>query len=168
MTAGVLGISFVLISIVLSVLTALLSKWLFSWLFAVLMAVLISAFLTFLVLIVFSSLIGCFPVESIGLLLSYVMILTVVSVSVADWSTIALTSLDSLVFVAVLLLFEFILVFIGPYLDNLTSQVPVYILLLNIAIAFLLLPINNYFENFIKKHLYKKTTPPKNEEVSDV
>ncbi|MEI6090954.1 MAG: tetratricopeptide repeat protein [bacterium] len=78
----------------------------------------------------------------------------------------SLKILDSLVFVAVLLLFEFILVFVGPFLDNLTSQVPVYILLLNIAVAFLLLPINNSFEKFIKKRLYSRTTHPLNKEDS--
>ena len=58
-------------------------------------------------------------------------------------------AIDTLTFVAFLLLYEFILVITEPWVDEWTNEIPVYKLLFNIALAIVLIPLQK-IENRIK------------------
>jgi tetratricopeptide (TPR) repeat protein len=60
---------------------------------------------------------------------------------------------QGLSFVALLLVFESILVFTDPFLDVYTKGVPVYKLLINIVLAIIIFPVNRFLENKFKKRL---------------
>ena len=62
---------------------------------------------------------------------------------------ISITFIDGLVFVSFLLLFEFILVFAEPWVDDWTDQIPIYKLGINFVIALLFIPFHR-----IEKKLY--------------
>jgi len=56
-------------------------------------------------------------------------------------------------FVALLLVFESILVFTDPFLDAFTRGIPFYKLLINIVLAILIFPLNRFLERKFKKRL---------------
>lgn len=63
--------------------------------------------------------------------------------------------IDTLIFVAFLLLYEFILVVTEPWVDDFTNEVPIYKLLINIGIALILIPLQK-LENKIKDRAINK------------
>lgn len=58
-------------------------------------------------------------------------------------------------FFSILLLFEFILLLIDPFVDTLSNREPVLKLLINAFLAICIFPVNNILENGIKKRLVK-------------
>lgn len=64
-------------------------------------------------------------------------------------------AIDTLTFVAFLLLYEFILVVTEPWVDNLTDNIPIYKLLINIGIALILIPLQK-LEHSIKGKIKKQ------------
>lgn len=65
----------------------------------------------------------------------------------------------SITFFTFLLVFEFLLLFIDPYVDKFSSGEPVYKLILNALLACLIFPLNAVMENGLKKRLMKRTEP---------
>ena len=63
---------------------------------------------------------------------------------------------EGLIFLAFLILFEFLLVFLEPHIDSFTNGVPVYSLLFNAAIALLIFPFHSVMEKYLKRRLVKK------------
>jgi tetratricopeptide (TPR) repeat protein len=61
--------------------------------------------------------------------------------------------------VALLLVFEFIALFIHPYLEKWTHHTPVYMLLILVGIASILVPVHHRLERFIKEKLAHKIHP---------
>ena len=64
--------------------------------------------------------------------------------------------LEYLGLVGLLLLFEFITVFIHPYIGKFTHHVPVYILLISLGVALLLTPLHHRLTNWVKLKFAKK------------
>ena len=57
------------------------------------------------------------------------------------------------VFLAILLLFEFILVYMDPFIEEVTGGAPAYKLMINASLAALIFPLHNLFEKrMIKKN----------------
>ena len=50
------------------------------------------------------------------------------------------------IFLTILLLFEFILVYMDPYIENWTGGAPAYKLIINASLAALIFPLHNFFE----------------------
>ena len=63
---------------------------------------------------------------------------------------------NGLIFFAFLIFFEFVLVYIDPYLGVYTKGEPMYKLLANGIIALLIFPLHDYFEKLFKRKLVKK------------
>jgi tetratricopeptide (TPR) repeat protein len=66
---------------------------------------------------------------------------------------------EGLIFFAFLILFEFILVFLEPFLEEYTNQEPIYALLANSLIALLVFPLHAFMEGYLKKRIVKKKWP---------
>ena len=62
---------------------------------------------------------------------------------------------QGLIFVSLLLVFEFILVFMDPYLDNITRGVPIYKLLVNVLLATFIFPVHGFLEGRFKRRVKK-------------
>lgn len=60
---------------------------------------------------------------------------------------------QELIFVSLLLVFEFILVFMDPYLDKLTNGVPVYKLIVNVLLATFTFTVHGFWERRFKSRL---------------
>jgi tetratricopeptide (TPR) repeat protein len=63
---------------------------------------------------------------------------------------------EGLIFFAFLILFEFVLVFVEPYLENYTNGEPMYNLLANSVIALLIFPLHDKLEDVLKKRIVKE------------
>jgi len=59
--------------------------------------------------------------------------------------------------VGLLVLFEFITVFIHPYLEKVTNHTPIYILLISVGVALLLAPLDHRLTDWVKVKLAKKS-----------
>jgi hypothetical protein len=57
--------------------------------------------------------------------------------------------------VALLLLFEFIALFLHPYIGNWTGHIPVFMLLILVAVASVLVPLHHRLEHWVKQRLVK-------------
>ncbi len=64
--------------------------------------------------------------------------------------------LEFLGLVALLLLFEFIALFLHPYIANWTGHTPVYMLLILVLIASILVPLHHKLEHWVKQKLVKR------------
>jgi hypothetical protein len=68
-----------------------------------------------------------------------------------------------------LLLFEFISLFLHPYIATLTHHTPVYMLLILVAIASMLVPMHRRLQGWVKQKLaqrsFMKIQPDSSEEV---
>ncbi len=62
---------------------------------------------------------------------------------------------EGLIFFAFLILFEFVLVFTEPYLENYTQGEPMYNLLANSVLALLIFPVHALLEKLLKKRIVK-------------
>ena len=62
---------------------------------------------------------------------------------------------EGLIFFAFLILFEFVLVFTEPYLENYTNGEPMYNLLANSVLAILIFPVHAILEKLLKKRIVK-------------
>ncbi|GAB5466720.1 MAG: hypothetical protein Kapaf2KO_21560 [Candidatus Kapaibacteriales bacterium] len=60
-------------------------------------------------------------------------------------------AIDTLTFVAFLLLYEFVLVLTEPWVDDITDNVPIYKLLINIGFALLLIPLQKIEQRLKRK-----------------
>jgi hypothetical protein len=60
-----------------------------------------------------------------------------------------------LIFFAFLILFEFVLVFTEPYLEQYTNGEPMYNLLANSVLALLIFPVHSILERLLKKRIVK-------------
>jgi hypothetical protein len=76
----------------------------------------------------------------------------------------------------VLFLFEFIALFLHPYIDKLTNHDPVYMLLILVVVAAILVPLHHKMEHWVKERLAKESarksqhqqqTPADNKEKND-
>ncbi len=65
------------------------------------------------------------------------------------------TIAEGIIFFAFLILFEFVLVFTEPYLENYTQGQPMYNLLANSLLALLIFPVHAILENLLKKRIVK-------------
>lgn len=61
----------------------------------------------------------------------------------------------AIVFVTIILILEFLLVVIDPYVDQYTGGIPISKLLINTSLALLLAPLQNIMERFIKKKVFE-------------
>lgn len=68
---------------------------------------------------------------------------------------ISLKFAEGMVFFAFLIAFEFILVLCDPYIETISSGEPGYKLVINAAIAAIIFPLHNLFENAFKRKLLK-------------
>lgn len=57
----------------------------------------------------------------------------------------------------VLFLFEFIALFLHPYIDKLTNHDPVYMLIILVGVAAILVPLHHKMEHWVKERLAKET-----------
>jgi hypothetical protein len=62
---------------------------------------------------------------------------------------------EGLIFFAFLILFEFVLVFSEPYLEQYTNGEPMYNLLANSVLAILIFPVHSILERLLKKRIVK-------------
>ena len=62
---------------------------------------------------------------------------------------------QGLIFVSLLLVFEFLLVFLDPYLDNVTKGVPIYKLIVNVVLATFIFPVHGFLEKRFKRRVKK-------------
>ncbi len=85
----------------------------------------------------------------LGILLLFGVILSLGFIKVS--STIA----EGIIFFAFLILFEFILVFTEPYLENYTNGQPMYNLLANSLLALVIFPVHAILEKLLKKRIMK-------------
>ena len=60
---------------------------------------------------------------------------------------------EGLIFFTFLLLFEFLLVLLDPYIESISGNEPAFKLLLNAALAVLIFPLHAFFEATLKKRL---------------
>ena len=63
------------------------------------------------------------------------------------------TALKYLGLLGLLLLFEFIALFIHPYIDKLTDHNPVYMLIILVGVAAILVPMHHKLEHWVKEKL---------------
>lgn len=63
---------------------------------------------------------------------------------------------EGLIFLAFLILFEFLLVLTDPFVDEWTGGAPGYKLLINAGLAAMIFPANAFFERMLKRRLLKK------------
>ncbi len=63
---------------------------------------------------------------------------------------------EGLIFFAFLILFEFVLVFVEPYLNEYTGGEPIYTLVANAAIALLIFPLHDVLESRLKRKIVKQ------------
>jgi len=66
------------------------------------------------------------------------------------------TALKYLGLLGLLLLFEFIALFIHPYIDKLTDHNPVYMLIILVGVAAILVPTHHKLEHWIKEKLVRR------------
>ena len=60
-------------------------------------------------------------------------------------------TIEAIIFLSFLILFEFLLVLLDPFMDNYTNGLPLISLLFNIGLALLIFPLHAYFETKLKK-----------------
>jgi putative effector of murein hydrolase len=63
------------------------------------------------------------------------------------------TIAEGIIFFAFLILFEFLLVFTEPYLEQYTNGEPIYNLLANAVLALLIFPVHAILEKLLKKRI---------------
>ena len=63
---------------------------------------------------------------------------------------------EGTVFFTFLLLFEFLLVYLDPYVDNWTNGEPAYKLAINAGLAGLIFPLHSFFETKLKRRIKKE------------
>jgi len=76
------------------------------------------------------------------------VILLFITIQVVGKYKASINIVDALIFITFLLFFEFILVVIEPFADNLTSNIPIFKLLINVGIAIVLIPIHRIETKF--------------------
>ncbi|PCH66240.1 MAG: hypothetical protein COC01_08565 [Bacteroidetes bacterium] len=64
--------------------------------------------------------------------------------------------LESIIFIAFLIFFEFLLVLLDPYIEQWTGGAPGFKLLFNALLAGCIFPIHSFFEKILKKRLLKR------------
>ncbi|MFH1322101.1 MAG: tetratricopeptide repeat protein [Bacteroidota bacterium] len=64
---------------------------------------------------------------------------------------------EGMIFFAFLLLFEFMLVMLDPYIDRYSGGEPAYKLLFNAVLAGMIFPLHSFFEEMLKKRIMKRT-----------
>jgi len=62
---------------------------------------------------------------------------------------------EGIIFIAFLILFEFLIVLIDPYVEQWTGGAPGYILIINSGLAGLIFPLHQFFESRLRKRLIK-------------
>jgi len=62
---------------------------------------------------------------------------------------------EGIIFIAFLILFEFLIVLMDPYIERWTGGAPGYKLLINAGLAGLIFPLHQFFEGRLKKRLIK-------------
>ncbi|MBL4655700.1 MAG: hypothetical protein JKY33_07750, partial [Bacteroidia bacterium] len=62
---------------------------------------------------------------------------------------------EGIIFIAFLILFEFVLVLADPHIEQYTGGAPGYKLLFNAGIAGLMFPLHQFFEGKLKKRIIK-------------
>ena len=69
---------------------------------------------------------------------------------------------EAIIFLSFLILFEFLLVLLDPFVDKYTGGAPIFKLILNAVLAGLIFPLHQYFEKKLKKKLVKgkRNSPP--------
>lgn len=85
----------------------------------------------------------------LGILLLFVLILMLGFIKVST------NVAEGLIFFAFLILFEFVLVFAEPYLEQYTNDEPMYNLLANSVLALLIFPVHSILERLLKKRIVK-------------
>lgn len=88
------------------------------------------------------------------LILLFIMIVFV-SVMALGMIKVSDTVSRALIFISLMLLFEFVLVLIDPLVDSFTKGVPIYKLLVNVTLATLIFPIHSFLERRFKKRIRK-------------
>lgn len=86
----------------------------------------------------------------LGILLLFGVILSLGFIKVSN------NVAEGLIFFAFLIMFEFILVFVEPYLEQYTQGEPMYNLLANAIIALFIFPLHDKLEDLLKKRIVKK------------
>lgn len=69
----------------------------------------------------------------------------------------SVTKIESVIFVALLFLFQFISILIEPFINNLTNNEPIFNLLFYALIALVLTPIDTYTEKVLRKKVVLET-----------
>lgn len=58
--------------------------------------------------------------------------------------------IEAVIFLSFIILFEFLLVLLDPFMDNYTNGLPIFSLIFNISVALLIFPLHHYFEMKLK------------------
>ncbi len=74
----------------------------------------------------------------------FLLVLLFIGIKLVSNFKIPVRTSHFITFISVLLFFEFLLVFLDPWIDNWSGSVPVYKLLLNLLLAVLISPIHNW------------------------
>ena len=92
--------------------------------------------------------------------------LFVLSIILVSRRRIKLTTINFMVTVALLLVFEYISLFLHPYISLWTHHSPVYMLLILVAIASILVPGHHRLEHWIKETLAHKIIQPRTRKIT--
>jgi tetratricopeptide (TPR) repeat protein len=89
------------------------------------------------------------------LILISLLVLAVIILSLG-WINVTPRQAQGLIFLSILIFFEFLLVLTDPYVDVFSGGAPIIKLGVNALVAALIFPLHNYLENRLKKRVMKK------------
>ncbi|OFY63733.1 MAG: hypothetical protein A3H98_06570 [Bacteroidetes bacterium RIFCSPLOWO2_02_FULL_36_8] len=83
----------------------------------------------------------------LGIFALFVIVFFVVRFKLPHWTT------ELVVFIPFLILFEFVLVLLDPYIEQITKGEPLWKLLANASLAAVIFPLHQFFEKMLKKRI---------------
>ena len=75
------------------------------------------------------------------------------------------TTINFMITVALLLIFEYLSLLMHPYIDKWTNHTPVYMLLILVVVAAILAPLHHKAEHWIKDILAHRVIHPKTKKI---
>jgi len=89
----------------------------------------------------------------------FVILLTVIVTFYVRRYKVSPKVIGSVIFITILLFFEFVLVVLEPFLNKFTGNTPIYILLGNFTVALLFIPVHRLIENWFEKKVLHTAAP---------
>jgi len=83
------------------------------------------------------------------------LVVLMIAISFSGKLALPIRLAEGIVFFTFLLLFEFCLVYLDPYIDNWTGGEPAYKLAINAGLAGMIFPLHHFFESMLKQRIFK-------------